>query len=173
MKKMITDPSDCATARAKALDILKFSDRTEAELRRKLHEKGFDEQAVDDAIAYVSDYHYIDDVRYAESYLRYHRTEHSLRELWQKLMVKGVSRSDFDKALFSFSEEISDEPGQYAEDPEVMAAVNCMKKKLRGSFDDASAKGQKMLAYMYRKGFEADTVRSAIRILEEENLSGG
>lgn len=169
MKKTITDPSDCRAARAKALDILKFSDRTEAELRRKLTEKGFDEQAVDNAVAYVYDYHYLDDVRFAANYLRCHRSEHSLRELWQKLMVKGVSRSDFDAAIAELSEEDNcSEIGSEPSDPELTAALNCLRKKLRGSFDDASAEGQKLLAYMYRKGFSGDTIRDAICILQAE-----
>ena len=59
---------DIRRARHRALHILERCDRTEQELRDKL-EMNYRTEAVEDAIAYVKRYHYLDDMRYAVNYL--------------------------------------------------------------------------------------------------------
>ena len=59
---------DIRRARHRALHILERSDRTEQELRAKL-ERNYRAEAVEDAISYVKQYHYLDDRRYAVNYL--------------------------------------------------------------------------------------------------------
>ncbi len=46
-------------------------DRTEKGLREKLRQAGFTSQAVDHALTYVEAYGYIDDERYARTYIAY------------------------------------------------------------------------------------------------------
>lgn len=48
-------------ATKKAMGLLQHMDRTEWELRSKLEQAGFSEEAVEAAIQYVAGYHYIDD----------------------------------------------------------------------------------------------------------------
>ena len=55
-------------AKHRALYLLERADRTEQELRSKL-EKTYEPEIVEEAIAYVRQYHYIDDKRYAVNYL--------------------------------------------------------------------------------------------------------
>ena len=56
-------------ARRKALRLLEHMDRTEKGLRDKLTQSGFSETVSEDAIAYVKDYGYINDQRYAFNYI--------------------------------------------------------------------------------------------------------
>ena len=50
-------------AKKKAMDLLLHNDRTEAELRERLLRKEFDADSVEDAVAYVKSFGYIDDER--------------------------------------------------------------------------------------------------------------
>ena len=66
-------------------------DRTEAQLREKLLQAEFSPELVEDAIAYVKSYGYIDDERYVRNYIEYRREQKSRRQLEQELQYrKGV-----------------------------------------------------------------------------------
>ena len=53
----------------RAMHLLEKQDRTERQLYDKLKQNGYPESCIESAIAYVKSYHYIDDVRYARSYI--------------------------------------------------------------------------------------------------------
>ena len=67
-------------ARRKALRLLEHMDRTEKGLRDRLIQGGFSEEAAEDAVAYVKDYGYINDYRYALNYILYRIHSKSRRE---------------------------------------------------------------------------------------------
>ena len=95
-------------ARSRAMHLLEKQDRTRFGLKKKLREGGYPELAIESAIAYVESYHYIDDVRYAASYVRYHQYGKSRRRIEMDLRAKGVSDEDIDRAIeteFTISEE--------------------------------------------------------------------
>ena len=82
----MSDSSDIQTevirqAEKKALRLLTVSDRTEHQLREKLREGGFPPEAVDAAVEYVRSFHYVDDRRYAESFIRFRKEEKSIYEI--------------------------------------------------------------------------------------------
>ena len=52
------------------MHLLENSDRTEYQLRQKLLESEYPEDLVVDAIDYVKGYHYVDDARFADCYVR-------------------------------------------------------------------------------------------------------
>ena len=66
-------------AKQKAIDFLKRMDRTEQELRIKLKREEYPPVAVEAAIDYVKSYHYIDDMRYIENYIRLKKGTKSIR----------------------------------------------------------------------------------------------
>lgn len=53
------------TARDCALSLLEYRDRTEAEMRRKLKEREYAPEAVEETIYFLKEYHYLDDQEYA------------------------------------------------------------------------------------------------------------
>ena len=79
-------------AKKRALHLLEQMDRTEQQLREKLMLSEYPESCIDDAIAYVKSFHYLDDYRYAEIFTRYKKEKMSRQQIKQKLMMKGVSR---------------------------------------------------------------------------------
>lgn len=63
-----------ARAKKKALHLLERMDRTEQQLRTKLTEGGYPSEIVEQTLEYVKGFHYIDDVRYARTYMEYRKT---------------------------------------------------------------------------------------------------
>ena len=86
-------------ARKRAMHLLEKQDRTVKNLSDKLREGGFPERVVEDAVGYVSSFHYLDDERYAENYVRYHQDGKSKSRIRQDLMRRGVDRDTIDAAL--------------------------------------------------------------------------
>ncbi len=79
-------------AKKRALYLLEQMDRTEQQLREKLISSGYPIVCVDEAIAYVKSFHYLDDERYAETFTRYKKEKMSRQQIKQKLMMRGVSK---------------------------------------------------------------------------------
>ncbi len=135
-------------ARKRAMHLLEQMDRTEAQLREKLRQNGYPEDIVEDAVAYVEKFHYIDDRRYALNYIRYRSENQSRRQLSLKLSAKGVSRDIIEEALM-------EECGQEDETPKILG---WLKKK---HYDPASASlkdRQKIYQFLLRKGFRSDDI---------------
>ncbi len=160
----------------RALYILEHTDKSEADLRRKLKDGGYPEDIIGRVLEYVRGYHFIDDARFALNYIRTHAAAVSRRELINKLLQKGISREDIDAAFSEFEEEQAEltarsdaeglsDPGEERLSVEEQAAVNALRKKLNGrtSIDDATK--QKVMAFMFRKGFGRDVIRRAFDLL--------
>ena len=94
-------------AKKRALFLLERMDRTESQLCEKLRQNGYPEECVAAAVEYVKQYHYIDDLRYAKQYIRYHQQKKSSQRLKMDLMKKGVGREQIEQALAE--EFVSDE----------------------------------------------------------------
>ena len=86
-------------AKKRALHLLERMDRTEHQLREKLMASDYPEDVVEEAIAYVKSFHYIDDKRYAENFTRYKKENLSRQQIKQKLMLKGVDRDTIALAI--------------------------------------------------------------------------
>lgn len=152
------DETSSREAKLKAMRLLTARDYTECGLRAKLAYAGFGQEEVDQALEYVKSFGYVDDLRYAINYARCSVGVRSRRETERKLIEKGVSSDFIAKALM---EEYSEDD---AEDDLIRHLIH---KKCRDlSALDYSAR-QKMLAYMFNKGFKTDRVN---RILDEELL---
>lgn len=91
----------------RALFLLERMDRTEQQLYDKLRQSGYPENCVEEAVAYVKQYHYIDDLKYARTYVRYQQQKKSRQRLCMDLMKKGVARELIEQALEE--EFVSDE----------------------------------------------------------------
>lgn len=86
-------------ATKRAMHLLERMDRTEHQLREKLKTGGYPEECIDAAIEYVKRYHYIDDLRYASTYVRLSQERLSRLQIKMKLSQKGIDRDLIDRAL--------------------------------------------------------------------------
>ncbi len=139
-------------ARKKAMDLLMHNDRTEAELRERLLKKGFDAFGVEDAVSDVKSFGYVDDERYARNYVEFYRQRKSARQLAQDLQRRGVDTLYIESAL---SESGSDEA----------ALKRALEKKVanpRKLAEYSFEEKQKVMAYLYRKGFQMEDIRRIV-----------
>lgn len=142
-------------AKQKALSILKFMDRTEGELRRKLSEAGFTEEIVGKAIAYVNSYGYLNDERLSSSYVRARMNTKSKMVIKSELIQKGVDSSIIEQV---FDEVYNEEQ----EDAELNAIRKAIAKKTKSIESLEYDEKQKLIASLYRKGFEIGKIRKVL-----------
>lgn len=135
-------------ARRRALHLLEQMDRTEYQLRRKLTESGYPEESVEQAVIYVKSYHYIDDLRYAESYIRYHQQQKSRLQLKMSLIRRGISPEKTEKALEEAYEGTEEE----------LIRRFLVKKNYDAKRMDQKEK-YKIYQFLMRKGFSGSVVR--------------
>ncbi len=141
-------------AAKKAMDLLLQQDRTEKELSERLYRAGFSEKAIASAIAYVRGFGYIDDLRYAENYLFYHKGQRSRKELRYKLMNKGIPKEIIAQAFEGYDRE-----------DECEALRNQLRKRLKGrTVQELELKEkEKIIAYLARKGYGISEIKKVMQ----------
>ena len=142
-------------ALTRALYLFKDKDYPEYEIKTKLLKAYYPEQSIEYSTEYLKDNHFINDRRYAYNYIAFKSDSYSSRVIVNKLRQKGIASDDIDAAFEEFTSDNSD--------PEYNTLVNLMNKKLKGRsvLELSYEEGQKLIAYMCRKGFSYDLVRKA------------
>jgi regulatory protein len=139
-----------------ALRLLSLRDHAEAELRRKLREKGYQE-GVEESIVRLKELRYLDDARFARSF-----AESSLRNgrgfgvrLKMELSRRGVAEPVIRQALAELDEE-------YGEQAVLAQTI----ERRFGSFDAQTAtdkEKRKVISYLQRKGFTLSAILSQLK----------
>ena len=163
-------------ATEKAMALLLHKDRTEKELSDRLYRAGFSESASRFAMAYVSRFGYINDRRYAEGYIDYHKQTKSKNEIRRKLKEKGVSDEILTEAFEACYASDRDGDGRFTEDehrngltageycdedPEDTALRTLLNKRLKGRelSELTYEEKQKQMRYLAGKGFPIEKIR--------------
>lgn len=76
----------------RAINYIESRERTEYEIRNKLKTLYYTEEVIDRVIAFLEEYHYIDDERYAKQFVDTYANRKSKARLRQDLMLKGVDK---------------------------------------------------------------------------------
>lgn len=142
-------------AREKALSLLDFSDRTESELKNKLIQAGYTDEIIAKVMDFLKLYDYINDERYAQTYIRSSKKSKSRLAIMTSLLKKGIDGKVIDKALYTEYNDSSDD--------ELDAIKRIIAKKAISVEKLNLAQKQKIMASLYRKGFNPENIR---RILE-------
>ncbi len=137
----------------KALSILKYMDRCEKNLRMKLSQADYREDVIDHVIQYVKHYGYLDDERYATAYIRSRMNHKSKLMLSSELMQKGVTKTLIQQIIES---EYS---GEDEEDAEIIAIRKAISKKTKDPGALSGEEKQKLIASLYRKGFDLSKIK--------------
>lgn len=131
----------------RAMHLLEKTDRTEQQLRKKLLEGGYPEELAEQAVTYVKSYHYIDDERYARTFVRLNQDRRSAGRMKMDLLAKGIPADIIETALAQENET----------QPEALIQ-KWMEKK---NFDPGTATRQetaKMYQFLLRKGFGSNEI---------------
>ena len=140
-------------ARKRAMFLLEMMDRTESQLRDKLRQGFYSEDIIEDAISYVKKYHYIDDNRYASTYVRCQKERKSQRQIQMDLMQKGIDREVIAQAI----EE------EYESETEQELIMKWIEKRHYSIENSDIKEKQKMYQFLMRKGFRSEDI---LHILE-------
>ena len=140
---------------AKAMQLLLYRQRSEKELRKKLHEKEFSDEAVDAAVGYVSSFGYLDDRRYAEVYLHSQQGKKGRAMIRRELKAKGISSEWIDLAF----EESPEDEG------EMIYALLCKRAGEPHKMDEKELR--RHAQYLARKGFAAADIGRQIRRFQQ------
>lgn len=150
-------------AKKRSLNLLQKRPYTERKLREKLAEGHYTEDIIDEAIAYVKSFHYVDDYEYACRYIFYHKESETRRKMEEKLMIKGIEKDTLAKA---FADSYSDNE---AIEMELEHAKKLLYKK---KFDAENAdwkEKQKVYAFLFRKGISSSIIKKAMELYDVES----
>ena len=143
------------SALAKATDLLANQEQSSAVLRRKLLARKYDAAEVDDALAKLKQYNYLDDAAACRRQFEIFYAEGKLgvRQIVAKLIQRGFDK-DFIDGL------IPDD----ADDHDLITAARLLEKKFtRGKVDRAKA-----WQFLAARGFGGEIISAAV-----ENFTGG
>ena len=125
-------------------------------LRTKLQDAGYPSSIIEDCIGKLREAHYLDDARYAQTYLRSHLADRSLRRIRYDLAERGISEDLIDRAVEEIAEETDPEEAQ-------LDQVRRLLRKRGYDPDEADyAARQKTMAFLQRKGYDMGLIRRAM-----------
>lgn len=161
MDKEFNEKELLLKGKKRALRLLERKDYTRKELTDRLFKDGYEERIVEQIIAYVDSFHYLDDSRVAGSYIRSRKEHKSKRELEYLLKQKGVSDEEIGLAL---KENYKNEDGIEQEE----VAIARYLRKFHIEEEELSSmtyeEKQKIAAKLYRKGFASEKIRKMLEM---------
>lgn len=146
-----------ARAKKRAMNLLQKRDYTANGLREKLKNGDYPEACIEEAIAYVEAYGYVDDRRYARDFVVYHLDRKSRTRIEQDLQHKGIDRKLIEQVFTELEEE------GMSQDEETMIRVLLQKKKYDAKMATIQEK-QRMYAFLYRRGFHSEAINRALSL---------
>ena len=142
-------------ARLIALEILGRRNMSASEMKKRLMQKGLDEQIVEETLEWLTQSGLIDDREYAAQIVRHYSGKgYGMHRIRDELYRRGIEREMWDEALSGLEDMDK-------------AALSFLIKKLRGSDDKDDLR--RAVQAMYRRGFDRDEVDAAVRKYKEEN----
>ena len=155
---MAASPEEQKDATRKAMRLLEHMDRTEKGLRDKLRQSGFSPDAVDAALAYVQSYGYIDDSRYARTYIAYRMDSKSRQKIIQELIGKAV---DKETAVAAWEEEAA-----LNSPDERTLLIRTVEKKYAPGTELDEKEMRRLYGYLVRRGFQFSDISSVLEEME-------
>ena len=141
-------------AKLKALSLLTYMERTEFQLRKKLKDHQFSDEAIESAVEYVKSFGYINDAGYAERYIMNKQNSKSRQELYVALGQRGIRREYIEDALERC----------YESDNELRTIYRLCEKKHFAPDVATESEKKKMYQYLLRKGFHGEDICRALHV---------
>lgn len=142
-------------AKLRTMNLLKSRPYTEYQLSKKLKDGGYPQGIIEEALDYVKSFHYVDDRQYAMDYMEYHKDGKSRNQLVKALLTKGIPQSLIQECF----EEVVGEDKERLEEEQILRWISkknfCVKE---ASYEET----QRMLGFLYRKGFSIDVIRRVL-----------
>lgn len=133
-----------------AVMYITYKDRTVKELCGRLKEKGYSDFEIEETVEKLCDYGYLNDERYARSYIRYNSDKKGLRRIKSELRQKGI-----DCSLMS-------ELSENMDIDEVEAIEQMLVKRYEGIDMEDERERRKLYAFFSRRGFSYENINRAV-----------
>lgn len=153
--RMIVDEVLTKRAKLRCMYLLKRRDYTKNELIEKLRKEFYTEDVIECAIAYVISFGYVDDLRYAKTYINYASKTKSRKQIEFDLVKKGISKEDITASWEELC-ELDD-----LESEEKLIRMLLVKKHYKKE-DATMEERRKMIGFLYRKGFSLDKIYKVV-----------
>ena len=148
-----------------ALYLLSLQMRTVYELRNKMNEKQYESEIIDRVIAYLKEVNYVDDVFYAQQYIRSRRAKYGDYRIKMDLKRKGVSLGDVNLAYLGLEEEEDTlEPIDAVKvvlDKKI-ATLQIDWERLKVDYKYKYGLYQKLASFLANRGFSGGIIKEAI-----------
>ncbi len=148
-------------AKLRCMNLLQSREYTEKQLIDKLRQGCYPEAAIEEALQYVKSFHYVDDERYAEQYIRCHITDKSRQRIKMDLARKGIDKKQIERKLAEAEFDAAEE------DQQNLLKSLLLKKHYES--DLSLQEKQKIFAFLMRRGFTAEDIRKAMNLYEESD----
>ena len=142
-------------AKLRSMNLLQSRDYTRRQLADKLEQGDYPQECIEEAIAYVESYGYIDDKRYARDFIEYNLASKSRTRIETDLMRKGIGKEIIREAF----EELDD---LGVKQDELALACDLLRKKKYCADTATGQEQQKMYGFLYRRGFRHDIISKAL-----------
>lgn len=161
MEKELDEKELLLKGKKRALRLLERKDYSRKELKDKLCKDGYEENIIEQIIAYVDSFHYLDDSRVAGSFIRGRKEYKSKREIEFLLKQKGISEEEIENAI---EENYKNEDGIAQEEIAIKKYLHKyhITEEILPEMDYEEK--QKIAAKLYRKGFDSDKIRKMLQM---------
>lgn len=138
-----------------AVNLLSFKARSEAELYKRLLQRGYEVPHIDEAMEKLRSYGYLNDAQYARSYAKdqQHIKKQGIRGVKQALKQRGIEENLIQEVI----EEVHDK------EAELDQAISLCEKKARQNSKEEPIWRQKQrwIQFLVRKGYAFDIAQQA------------
>ena len=146
-------------ARERALYLLERRPYSISELRGRLARNRYPEQIMEQVIAFLEKYGYLDDAEYARMYMNTYISKRSFKQMSFELLRKGVSKDIIDACI----EEL--------DATELDGFTRQFLRYTKGKDLQDYTVRQKVFRYFYSKGYAASMIEEAVNhLIEEQNI---
>lgn len=142
-------------AKLRSMNLLQSRDYTRRQLEDKLKQGEYPQECIDEAVAYVESYGYIDDERYARDYIEYHLASKSRTRIEADLLRRGIDKDVVRRTFIQLAD-------QGVEQDEMALVCDLLRKKKYYAETATRQEQQKMYGFLYRKGFRPDIIGRAL-----------
>ncbi|CDT36158.1 Regulatory protein recX [Clostridioides difficile] len=144
--------------RARAMDILSRQEVSRIGLKRKLAPHAESEEELENVLNEFAERNWQSDLRYAEAYIRSKSRKHGSLRLKQALAQQGIDEETSRNLLPDRSSE-------------KQAAIDVLRKN--SNTPPPTLKKTKQARFLAYRGFDADTVQTALKHAWDENWEDG
>jgi len=141
------------------IKLLSVKDRTSYEITEKLKQKNCTQEIIEETLAKLMDYGYINDAKYIRNWVREKSKQPGMskRNIYYKLMQKGFKKDQINSII----EEVNID--------DYDTALACGEKKLKSLKGDIRTVKNKLYTYLLSKGYDRDICNKVIRKLLDED----